>query len=94
MTYRILRGHIDLVRDDFFTLVGDRRNTRGHPWKLEVIRTNCSLRAHFFSNRVVGPWNSLPSDVVEAPSVSVFKSRFDPFREIQRTNDAANVWTE
>ena len=94
MTYRIVRGLIDLERDDFFTLVGDRRNTRGHPWKLEVIRTNCAMRSHFFSNRVVGAWNRLPSDVVDAPSVSVFKSRFDRFRELQRTSDAVNIWTE
>ncbi len=32
-----------------------------------------------FSVRVVETWNSLPSNVVEAPSVNTFKNRLDTF---------------
>jgi len=35
------------------------------------------LRKHFFANRLVKIWNSLPDDVVSACSVNSFKSRFD-----------------
>jgi len=35
------------------------------------------LRRHCFTVRVVCKWNSLPSDVVNAPSINAFKSRVD-----------------
>ena len=31
------------------------------------------MRKHFFTERVVKPWNRLPGDVVDAPCLSVFK---------------------
>jgi len=38
-----------------------------------------NLRKNFFTQRVVNDWNRLPSYVVEAPSVNVFKNRLDDF---------------
>ncbi len=37
------------------------------------------LRRHFFTQRVVDVWNSLPSDVVNSASVNIFKNRLDKF---------------
>jgi len=37
------------------------------------------LRGNFFSQRVVGMWNSLPQRAVEARSLSVFKMEIDKF---------------
>ena len=51
--------------------------TRGHTRKLIKPRCNSTLRLHCFSHRVVNPWNSLPENVVSAPSVNAFKSRLD-----------------
>ena len=51
--------------------------TRGHKYKLKKSRCYTSLRQYFFSFRAVDSWNSLPPDVVEAPSPQAFKNRMD-----------------
>ncbi|KFO88864.1 hypothetical protein N320_03740, partial [Buceros rhinoceros silvestris] len=35
------------------------------------------IRKNFFTQRVIKHWNKLPREVVEAPSLEVFKSRVD-----------------
>ena len=47
--------------------------TRGHAYKLELPRHNTDVKKRFFGVRNVQRWNSLPSDVVEAGSLEVFK---------------------
>jgi hypothetical protein len=54
-----------------------RTNTRGHSYKLKKLRCNLSTRQHFFSLRVTDMWNSLPEDIVDAPSMNAFKNRLD-----------------
>ena len=51
--------------------------TRGHSFKLAKRRTERSTRQKFFPFRVVNMWNSLPVNVVEAPSVNSFKNKLD-----------------
>lgn len=50
--------------------------TRGHPLKLEKI-CKSRQRENCFTMRAVNPWNSLPSDVVLAPTVNAFKNRLN-----------------
>ena len=40
--------------------------------KLEKPRARLELRRHFFSNRVIDAWNSLPGHMVEATSTNMF----------------------
>jgi len=47
---------------------------------MKLYKEQCSIDArHFFSNRIVDIWNSLPAAVVLSPSVAVFKRNLAKF---------------
>ena len=51
--------------------------TRGNSMKLTKTRSRLNIRGNYFSKRVVNLWNSLPEEVITAPSVDAFKGRLD-----------------
>ena len=51
--------------------------TRGHRYKLSTPRCRTEILRRFLSVRVVGVWNDLPPQVVEASTVNSFKARLD-----------------
>ena len=70
--YKLFHGKIDLDASKFFNAASERR-TRGHNWKFQVNYSRLLTRKNFFSQRVVPYWNDLPSDCVNASSLSSFK---------------------
>jgi hypothetical protein len=74
--FKIITRVIDVPFNDFFTY-STYLTTRGHCRKLFKQQSRIDVRKFNFSNRIVDIWNNLPSEVVEATNINIFKSRLD-----------------
>ena len=70
--FKMFHGHSRVDLQSLFVM--DVSVRRGHKFKLYKRRFRMDLRKHFFSQRVVNIWNSLPDRVVAAPSINTFKT--------------------
>ena len=71
--FKLLHGQIDSNYDHYFQLI-NYSSTRGHNYKLAKQFSRVNAHKFDFSNRIIDAWNSLPVDVVNAGTVSKFKS--------------------
>lgn len=51
--------------------------TRGNVFKLKEERFRLDFRKNFLTQRVVRDWNSLPREIVSAPSLESFEAVLD-----------------
>ena len=74
--FKMVKGFNKVDTTKFFTFTKNSR-VRGHKYKLLKGHSKLDIRKHYFSNRVINDWNSLPEEVVAAGSVNCFKIRLD-----------------
>jgi len=56
-----------------FSVVPSNR-TRGNGHKLKYRKFRLNMKKNFFTFRMREPWNRLPWEVVESPSLEIFKT--------------------
>ncbi|KAK4828787.1 hypothetical protein QYF61_000844 [Mycteria americana] len=71
--FKYLKGECKEEGAKHFSVVPSDR-TRGNGHKLKQRRCHLNIRKHFFTMRVTKHWHRLPRELVESPSLEIFKT--------------------
>jgi len=74
--YKYLKGGCQEDEARLFSVVPSNR-TRGNRHKVKNRKFNLNMRKNFFTLSVTEHWNRLPREVVESPSLEIFKTCLD-----------------
>ncbi|GAB0204908.1 hypothetical protein GRJ2_002956400 [Grus japonensis] len=77
VAFQYLKGPTGKIVRDYLCTRECSDRTRSNGFKLKEGRFRLDVRQKFFTVRVVRHWNRLPREVVDAPSLEVFKARLD-----------------
>ena len=78
--YKIIHGYTNSHASNWFTLyTNPTQVTRTSNCPLNIIPqiSRTDVRKNFFTNRVAGTWNLLPTEIKQSPSINSFKQRYD-----------------
>ena len=78
LTFEILKNDQHPLRNIF--ILYKTNKLRGHSKK--IVKTehySCNARQHFYSQRVIKNWNSLPEHIVSAPDLNSFKTLINSY---------------
>ena len=81
--FRIIHQIDKIPFNTFFSY--NNNPTRGHKWKLDKTRSETRLHLHSFSQRVINPWNDLPTEVVQCTTINCFKNALEKAWESDST---------
>ena len=83
--FKIVHKLVDINASNFFAMNLNSK-TRGHPYKIMQERSNTDKRRHFYTQRVIAPWNCLPEHLIDSKNVSQFKAGYDKYIKSKQYN--------
>jgi len=66
-------GKCSVIIYIIYVITGENVCVSVNIYKMQLTHMHYNLRKHFFSNRIITVWNSLPNIIVNAESTNIFK---------------------